>query len=133
MVDIHPENIVQQNSFFFTCGEIPVISRSLIDFIVPLFCLAFALGFDVLFIPVSMPIQQILVCIDQERSRTTGRIENSKRSVTLDLACYHHGCFALQQFAHRIFDDVFDYILRCVIDPTSFFNFRFLLDLGLAA
>ena len=73
-----------------------------------------------------MPIEQILIRCDQERTGAAGRINNPKFGSLLR-------CFVFQQFADSILDDVIDDVSGCVINAARFLDLWFVFDLGLMA
>ena len=65
-----------------------------------------------------MPVQQELICADEERAGAAGGIEDAD---FLNLL----GCLAFDEFAHSLPDDVIHNVGGCVIDAAGFSDLRF--------
>ena len=70
-----------------------------------------------------MPVEQILISAQQKRSRPAGRIENPQ-------ALRLFRGFAIQQFAHGVFNDILHDISGRVKDAARFFDFRLVFHDG---
>src|SRR4051794_7446054 len=68
-------------------------------------------------IPVTVPIEQVLIGADKERAGAAGWIENAQPGGLFRR-------FVLEQFADRLLDDVLDDVSGRVVDATGFLDLR---------
>ncbi len=71
--------------------------------------------------PVAVPIEQMLICADEERTGTARRIDNAKFGRLFRR-------FVFQQFADGVLNDVIDDVGRRVIDAARFLDLRLVVD-----
>src|ERR1035438_8742259 len=95
-VDVHAEDVVQENAFAFGDGELPVSGADLDEHRLGAFG---PLGRVVLSVEVAVPVEQVLVSAEQKGAGTASGIKNSEFGRLL-------GGFAFEQLPDRVLDDV---------------------------
>jgi len=75
-------------------------------------------------VPVEVPVEEVLVGSKEERTGSTGRVEDAK-------LCHIPRSLLLQEFPNGVLDDVVHDVLGCVVDSPGFLYLGLVFHLGL--
>ena len=123
VVDVHAEDVVQEDAFALGDGEFPVAGADLDEHRLGAFG---PFGGVVFGVEVAVPFEKVLVGADQERAGTAGGIDDLEFGGLL-------GGFAFEQVADRGLDDVIHDVGGGVVHAARLFDLRFFLDYGAVA